>query len=67
MSKLIQIPRTSIPKDNITIHIAIFDSLCIKNTFGTDDNYIWGEIPDDVPESYIDDVLSRWGWDIYIV
>lgn len=67
MSKIIQIPRTNTPKVNIALHLAIFESLCIKGTFGTDDDYVWGEIPDDVPESYIDDVLSRWGWDIYIV
>jgi hypothetical protein len=66
MSKIIQIPRTNTPKVNIALHLVIFESLCIKGTFGTDDDYVWGEIPDDVPESYIDDVLSRWGWDIYI-
>ena len=67
MNTLVRYHRSQIPQQNIALHLAIFESLCIKGTFGTDDDYVWGEIPDDVPESYIDDVLSRWGWDIYIV
>jgi hypothetical protein len=50
----------------IPLHLTIFESLCIDRTFGTDDDYVWGKIPDDVPESYIDDILDRWGWNIYL-
>ena len=65
MSKLIHISRHIIPSNMIPFHLGMFESLCIKGTFGTDDDNVWGEIPDDVPESYIDDILDRWGWGIF--